>query len=333
MEPGAHYVMHLGRRHKVVGWHKAKKQWVLEHPKDPSSMVYAHDKDVIHLKGRPAVDPNQGELFKRGERLAAKYSVKMLETANKVGRGGKRVKLRKLTADALESLARDASPLAHATRPAWTLVTKKAGDTPYNQRLKDLKRQAAASDTSKYHEQQRTKSTPNKYSVTPKKMFDSEKSRKRRSYGYEGAAIGGSAGAAFGAARPAPPDIQAGRKAKRDHGQAFNENMKASQDRFMAMKDPKQAASKGTNAREAYRNLNNAMGHLSGREKAAKELAPGLKVLRLSRAKWGVGAVALAGGAAYIHHQRSNSWRPYTSWHDGSKHPETNKKLKSRSMT
>ena len=415
MEPGARYVMYLGRRHKVIGFHKPKKMWALEHPKDPRQIVWAKHSDVIHIKGKPNVDPNQGELFKRdstyahrkhlaaglaytgagigvtalgtrggasavrhlkplarwkkhasalenasttlttvgagsgavgsinfariqnqeakqnikkmGERMAARYTVAMLEASQRAGKGGKRVKLRKLSASALESLARDASPLAQG---ATHLVHKRSSS--YNERLGGIKRQAANSDESVAHEQKRVKATPNTYSVVPKKMFDSERSRKRRSYAYEGAAAGGSAGAAFGALRPSPPDVKAGRAKVSEHVSGFKQHMDESARLFMEMDNPANAKAKGSNARQAYANQRKAQFHLGEAGKGYKANAPKLKVLRASRAKFGAAAVGLAAGAAVVHHNRNNQGRAYTSWHDGSNGPKK-VKLKSKNLS
>lgn len=409
MEPGAKYVLHLGRRHKVVGWHKAKKVWVLEHPLDPQRFVHAPNEHVTHIKGKKDVDPNQGELFKRdsqyarrkhlaaglaytgagigasalatrggasavrhlkalrkwkkygnhlegasttlttvgagagaiggvnfariqneeakhkvskgGERLAAQYTASLMHAAHKTRKGGKRVKLRKLSAEVLEKLAVDPSPLAQA---ATTLVSK-----DYNERLGRIKRQAAASDTTKYHEQKRTKAEPNKYSVTPKKQFDSERARKKRSYVYEGAAYGGAAGATFGALRPAPLDLKEGRNRVKAHVAGYKANMDESQRLFEAMNDPNKTKSKGANAGHAYRKLK-AAGHNLGQAGAGyKANAPAEKVLLRSRGKWGAAALGLAATGGVINHNRNNQGRTYTSWHDGSAGPK--KKLRPRS--
>lgn len=180
------------------------------------------------------------------------------------------------------------------------------------------------------------------------KAFDPERSRRRRSKVYEGAAATGSAGAAALALRPAPKDRKAAKKLKHSRdslgaqrvtegmrqvrqGQAemsYRHNMTSDEavsvkqsaahkphgTKFPTPRPLRSTPGRGTGMKQAYHTVERGAQNIAEGQKQLLE-TPKVPTRKLPRGKLAAAAVGSAGAAVAIHRHRSRGGRPYGNWY------------------
>lgn len=275
-------------------------------------------------------------LSKMGERAAGRYTAAMLAGAQRIrAKDGKMVKLRRVAADAVGSLATDASPLAHAARGSLSSLAKADSD-------KFPAGWHARHEAPTPGVPQRSTKVKTPVPTVPRKTFDPEASRTRRQKAYT-PALAGAAGASAAHAgalalravhNPATRSADRLAGAARTHralsavkgaaAGALHEQARAAasyQENMPGRSRGGQQSKIAGETRRAEKLAREAAGHRNnaelGERMAAEARTTGRAVRAAGLKRAGVAAAAagaLAGAAALNEHHRTHGGRTYNGW-------------------